>query len=126
MQNCSLVEVRQDYSVNCTLCGKIITMDLEHDCIIRYKLDQIHPEIIPEALTNEIFWDIPEKVQHHDEACRAAVELLQPLLNPQTSDELTEDEFKELFNPYRPIITPVIASNFNETQSYASTSEVDF
>ena len=76
MQNCSLVEVRQDYSVSCTLCGKIITIDLEHDCIIGYKLGQIHPEMVPEALTNEVFWDIPEKVQHHYEACRTAVELL--------------------------------------------------
>jgi hypothetical protein len=80
-------------------------MDLEHDCIVGYELSQIHPEMIPEALTNEIFWDIPEKVQLHDKACRAAVELLQPLLNPQTSDELTDDEFNELFNPYRPTIT---------------------
>jgi hypothetical protein len=126
MQDRSLVEVRQDYSVNCTLCGKIITMDLEHDCIVGYKLGQVHPEMIPEALINEIFWDIPEKVQQHDEACRAAVELLQPPLNPQTSDELTEDEFNELFNPYRPTITPITASNFNETQSRVSTPELDF
>ena len=83
MQNHSLVEVRQDYSVNCTLCRKIITMDLEHDCVVRYNLGQIHPEMIPEALTNEVFWIIPEKVQQHDEACRAAVDLLQPSFNPK-------------------------------------------
>ena len=103
-------------------------MDLNHNCVVGYKLGQIHPEMIPEALTSEIFWDIPEKVQQHDEACRAAVELLQPSLNPQipNANEWTEDELNELFGPYGPIITPVISSNFNDTQSHASTPGLDF
>ena len=67
-------------------------------------------------------------MQQHDEACRAAVELLQPSLNPQVpnANEWTEDELNELFGPYGPIITPVISSNFNDTQSRVSTPELDF
>ena len=126
MQNHSLIEVRQDYSVNCTLCGKIITTNLEHDCIVGYNLGQIHPDMTPEALTNEIFWNIPEEVQQHDEACRAAVELLQPSFNPQAINEWTEDELNELLDPYGPIITPIIASNFDDTRSRISTPELDF
>jgi hypothetical protein len=63
MKNNTLVETRQDYSVNCTLCGKVITMELEHNCIVGYGLGQIHPEMKPEALVNEVFWEIPEAVQ---------------------------------------------------------------
>ena len=64
-------------------------MNLKYNCIVRYKLSQIHPEMIPEALTNEIFWIIPEKVQQYDEASHTAVELLQPSHKPQTSDEFS-------------------------------------
>jgi hypothetical protein len=37
--------------------------------------------MIPETLTNAVFWDIPEEVQRNDEACLAAVKLLQPVKN---------------------------------------------
>ncbi|CAI2197627.1 12201_t:CDS:1, partial [Funneliformis geosporum] len=74
----------QEYSVNCTLCGTIITTNLRYECIIRYNLGQLHPEMVPETLSTEVFWDIPEEVQRNDEACLAAVELLKPIKNPQT------------------------------------------
>ena len=86
MNGTRLEEFAQEYSVNCTLCGIIITTDLEHNCIIGYNLGQIHPKMIPETLCNEIFWNIPEKVQRNDNACLAAVELLQSKKNPQTRE----------------------------------------
>ena len=82
MNGTRLEEFTQEYSVNYTLCGTIITTDLEHECIIGYDLGQIHPEMISETLCNEIFWKIPEEVQRNDNACLAAVELLQPKKNP--------------------------------------------
>ncbi|CAI2188848.1 16523_t:CDS:1, partial [Funneliformis geosporum] len=72
MNGTRLEEFAQEYSVNCTLCGTIITTELEHECIIGYNLGQIHPEMIPETLCNEIFWNIPEEVQRNDDACLAA------------------------------------------------------
>ncbi|CAI2195397.1 9429_t:CDS:2, partial [Funneliformis geosporum] len=61
-----------EYSVNCTLCGTIITTALHHECIIGYNLRQLYPEMVPETLSTEVFWDIPEEVQRNDEACLAA------------------------------------------------------
>ncbi|CAI2197056.1 7476_t:CDS:1, partial [Funneliformis geosporum] len=84
MNGNKLEEFAQEYSVNCTLCGTIITINLDHKCIVGYNLRQIHPEIVPETLINKVFWDIPEKVQQDDEARLAAVELLKPIKNPQT------------------------------------------
>ena len=57
--------------------------------------------MIPEMLTNAVFWDIPEEVQRNDEACLAAVKLLQPSKNSQ------EHELDEMFRPFSHIITPV-------------------
>ncbi|CAI2199646.1 12000_t:CDS:1, partial [Funneliformis geosporum] len=84
MNGSKLEEFAQEYSVNCTLCGMIITTNLDHECIVGYNLGQIHPEMVPETLINEVFWDIPEKIQQDDEARLAAVELLKPIKNPQT------------------------------------------
>ena len=117
-----LEEFAQEYSVNCTLCGKIITTDLNHECIIGYNLGQVHPDMIPEMLTNEVFWDIPEEVQREDNACLAAIELLQPVKNPQNR-EWTEDELDEMFGPFAPIITPIYSSNFDDTRSRVSTPD---
>ncbi|CAI2197167.1 1268_t:CDS:1, partial [Funneliformis geosporum] len=74
MNSSKLEEFAQEYSVNCNLCDTIITTNLDHEYIVRYSLGQEHPEIIPETLINEVFWDIPEKVQQDDEARLAAVE----------------------------------------------------
>ena len=101
MKNRSLKEVHQEYSASCTLCGKIITENLDHNCVIGYGLGQIHPEMISEALTNDVFWEIPEKVQRADEACKAALALLQPDNNPETLDS----ELEEYFNLSIPSIT---------------------
>ena len=117
-----LEEFAQEYSINCTLCGKIITMDLNHECIIGYDLGQLHPDMIPETLTNEVFWEIPEEVQRNDNACLAAVKLLKPTKNPQTR-EWTEDELDEMFGPYAPIITPIYSSTYYEALSRVSTPE---
>ena len=76
--------------------------------------------MIPETLTNEIFWNIPEEVQRNDDACLAAIELLQPVKNPQNR-EWTEDELDEMFGPFAPIITPIYSSTFNEVLSRSST-----
>ncbi len=119
MNGHQLEEYAQEYSVNCTLCGKIITTDLNHDCIIGYNLGQIHPEMVPETLHTEVFWDIPEEVQRNDNACLAAVELLQPTKNPQTYD-WNEEELDEIFGPFAPLITPVYSSTFDDTRSVAS------
>ncbi|CAI2191216.1 5431_t:CDS:2, partial [Funneliformis geosporum] len=59
MNGSKLEEFAQEYSVNCTLCGTIIITELDHEYI-------------------------PEKVQQDDEARLAAVELLEPIKNPQT------------------------------------------
>ena len=120
MNGNQLEEFAQEYSVNCTLCGTIITTNLDHECIVGYNLGQIHPEMVPETLINEVFWDIPEEVQRNDNACLAAVGLLQPTKNPQTRD-WTEDELDEMFGSFAPIITPVYSSTFNETRSRSST-----
>jgi len=117
-----LEEFAQEYSVECTLCRKVITMDLNHECIVGYNLGQLHPEMIPETLTNEIFWNIPEEVQRNDDACLAAIELLQPVKNPQNR-EWTEDELDKMFGPFAPIITPIYSSTFNEVLSRSSTPE---
>ena len=122
MNGNKLEEFAQEYSVNCTLCGTIITTNLNHECIVGYNLGQIHPEMVPETLINEVFWDIPEKVQQNDEACLAAVELLKPINNPQIRD-WTEDELDEMFGPFAPIITPIYSSNFDETRSRVSTPD---
>ncbi|CAI2194917.1 9688_t:CDS:1, partial [Funneliformis geosporum] len=79
-----LEEYAQEYSVNYTLCGIIITTNLYHECIIGYNLEQLHPEMVPETLSTEVFWDIPEEVQRNDEACFTTVELLKLINNPQT------------------------------------------
>ena len=78
--------------------------------------------MIPEILTNEVFWDIPEEVQREDNACLAAIELLQPVKNPQNR-EWTEDELDEMFGPFAPIITPIYSSNFDDTRSRVSTPD---
>ena len=103
MKNGSLEEVHQEYSASCTLCGKIITENLDHNRVIGYGLGQIHPEMIPEALNNDVFWEIPEEVQRADEACRATLALLQPDNNSETLD----DELEEYFNLSIPSITPI-------------------
>ncbi|CAI2188647.1 18328_t:CDS:2 [Funneliformis geosporum] len=61
MNGSKLEEFAQEYSVNCTLYRTIITTNLDHECIVGYNLGQIHPEMVPETLINEVFWDIPEK-----------------------------------------------------------------
>ena len=122
MNSNQLEEFAQEYSTNCTLCEKDVTMDLNHECIIGYNLGQIHPEMIPETLTNEVFWKIPEKVQRNDDACLAAVELLQPAKNPENYG-WTEDELDEIFGPYAPIITPIYPSNYGKALSRASTPD---
>ena len=78
--------------------------------------------MMPETLHNEVFWDIPEELQRNDNACLAAVELLQPIKNPQTRN-WTEDELEEMFEPFAPIITPVYSSTFDEVHSRASTPD---
>ncbi|CAI2179509.1 3355_t:CDS:2 [Funneliformis geosporum] len=50
MNGNQLEEYAQEYSVNYTL--------------------------FPETLNTEVFWDIPEEMQWNDEACLAAVKLL--------------------------------------------------
>lgn len=100
MKNNALVETRQDYSVNCTLCGKIITTELDHNCIVGYGLGQIHPDMKPEALVNEVFWEIPEAVQQQDEAHRKIYHDINP-------DEWTQEELDQLFDNYEPLITPI-------------------
>ncbi|CAI2198373.1 6743_t:CDS:1, partial [Funneliformis geosporum] len=57
---------------------------LHHECIVGYNLRQLHPEMVSETLSTEVFWDIPEEMQRNDEACLAAVELLKLIKNPQT------------------------------------------
>ncbi|CAI2196332.1 10825_t:CDS:1, partial [Funneliformis geosporum] len=86
MNGNKLEEFAQEYSVNCNLCGTIITTELDYECIVNYNLGQIHPEMVSETLINEVFWDIPKKVQQDDEARLAAVELLKPIKNLQTRD----------------------------------------
>ena len=78
--------------------------------------------MIPETLCNEIFWNIPEEVQRNDNACLAAVELLQPKRNPQIR-EWTEEEEEEMFGPFAPIITPIFSSTFDDTRSRISDSD---
>jgi hypothetical protein len=43
MNGTRLEEFAQEYSVNCTLCKTIITIDLEHECINRYDLGRKIP-----------------------------------------------------------------------------------
>jgi len=100
MKNNALVETRQDYSANCTLCEKIITMELEHNCIVGYGLGQIHPEMKPEALVNEVFWEIPEAVQQQDKAHHKERYF-------QNKNEWTQEELDKLFDNYEPLITSV-------------------
>src|SRR5688500_7071333 len=100
MKNNVLVETRQDYSVNCTLCEKIITTELEHNCIVGYGLGQIHPEMKPEALVNEVFWEIPEAVQQQDKVHHKARYF-------QNENEWTQEKLDKLFDSYEPLITPI-------------------
>ncbi|CAI2192495.1 8714_t:CDS:1, partial [Funneliformis geosporum] len=58
MNGNKIEEFAQEYSVNCILYRMIITTDLVHECIMGYNLRQIHPEIVPKTLINEVFWDI--------------------------------------------------------------------
>ena len=54
----------------------------------------------PEALVNEVFWEIPEAVQQQDKAHRKAHYL-------QNENEWTQEELDKLFDDYEPCITPI-------------------
>lgn len=56
--------ISTSFRTNCIICNDdLTTTGIDHFCHVGYSLGQVHPEMDPSALVNEIWWTIPDAVQ---------------------------------------------------------------
>ena len=75
----------------CTICDRWIIsgMEQEHGCEFGFGIGQIHPDMNPEYLYNEIFWSKPEAVIREQDFEDELAKIKR--INQQYLDELNEE-----------------------------------